>query len=473
MKKLLSVIFVIFLSIASVMLGFSWKNNAESQNSAFAVKESEIQNKEYILDPKNLHSSFYNDKKANDTLFDNEKKALFEGDVIVPKTTGEQKDIDSSYQLRTFRLSETESVFIWIFIPHEYVYNLSVSFETAYGKSASWEISVSALKNKLQESSINENYGWKLFEFPVADAVVSDDIKSNLSETDFYQFKISYKNNNQVLVLESLENNFMFYGIYKATSISQNIEIIRNQSYVTYKLDDEFDSQTSFYINQEIYITKLQDMFDYLIVGDDNFLKNIPDEFTIEVNMKDSNKETNKLEFGGKFVFENSGYHTLSINIKEKSSLRETSVLYYTINIEALEFNIGSFDKNEYELNVDETLFISFKISSEFIKESDFVIEVEDKSLAEVTYYIEGNVCNINLKSLKKGRTKLIVKATGSYSGSYEIVEYKEEVSIEIKNPNEKSSSELFLWLVLGIYGVGFVTFIVISLVKARQTSVK
>jgi len=52
--------------------------------------------------------------------------------------------------------------------------------------------------------------------------------------------------------------------------------------------------------------------------------------------------------------------------------------------------------------------------------------------------------------------------------------EYSRSCNLVVKGENASTKlSTIFLWVILGIYGVALVVFVVISVVKSRQNSVK
>ena len=90
-----------------------------------------------------------------------------------------------------------------------------------------------------------------------------------------------------------------------------------------------------------------------------------------------------------------------------------------------------------------------------------------------MTHYIKDGVCYIQVNGLKEGEFDLIVKAKGERLGTNEVKEYSVKTVAKVIDSDKKSASEVFLWVVLCVYGGGFAIFLIISLVKARQVSVK
>ena len=87
MKKHLSFILAVIISITSVMFAFSWlfspkvKANAES----VVFDEDNLINKVDIVDPNNMNASFFADRVENQNPFDISTKEMMTGYSVVPK----------------------------------------------------------------------------------------------------------------------------------------------------------------------------------------------------------------------------------------------------------------------------------------------------------------------------------------------------------------------------------------------------
>lgn len=474
MKKFVCLCFAILMSITSVMLAFLWQNNTNKFASA-VFSESELKNKVDILNPTQMNSSFQVDAKQNTTLFDQTNEKLMAGSVVVPTASSDTKSVNSVYSISNTTLADNDSIFMWIFIPNEYEYDLSVAFETIDGYSVSWIIESNDLNNMLESSKITEfSYGWRQFEFPVIKANISGEIKANLSQAIFTVLRVSYENDGTLMSIDGVNNNFMFYHIYKADRHSNDVCIVGMQSYVTYKLKESFLDEKIYFVDDEINVSNVQEIFEYLIVGDNNLHQETSNDYSFELSIIDSLNEEYDSAFGTKFVFENSGYHKFVVKVKEyRKNEDNATVLYASKTFNVSNFILGSFTNVDYKVNIDEKKSVTFKLSGYFDAESDIVVAVGDKTLASITYYIKDDICYIKIVGLKEGETKITVKATGKQPGAIESKLYSMSTTLTIENPNTKSASEVFLWVILGVYGVAFVIFLSISLVKARRTGVK
>ena len=480
MKKVFGFILAIVFSITSVMFAFSWLKTDKSASAATPVlefDESKLKNKQEIIDPLNLHASQYLDARENMNPFDEESETMMPGYAIYPKTVGNEEEINSFYIVKDFSLVPSESIYMWVFIPSKLNYELSVEFQTSSNDNyIRWTFSTTKLGNLLEQNAKdNYTYGWRLFELAVSDAEKSGEVNNSLSSHVFSVMKIKYTSyNGEGAFIDVNKNEFAFYHVYIADSFSNKSTIVKSLYYTNYKVKDSFLVMQSFFIDEEILFSSVKDIFEYVYVGQYNLRDYANSNYTWSIIVTDSAGDAHQKTFGEKYIFEHYNTHRIEIMLTEYRTLSPAVILFVSHNVNVGIFTLGSFTNIDYEVDKNETKLITFKFASYFTYDPEtVVVDVTDKTCANTTYYIEGDTCYIKITGLKKGKIKIFVQADGGKVGSYESATYKCLTAVEIKDPNKKSASEIFLWVILGIYGGGLAIFVVISLVKARQVSVK
>ena len=476
MKKHLCFIFALLISITSVMFTFSLffqpKNKTNAYNLDF--NEKDLVGKVDIVDPNDRGVSFLTDMVENQNPFDLTTKDMMTGYSVVPQTINSLKDIDSAYVIDEFSLVPDESIFMWIFIPNEYYFDLTIAFEDESSNRISWTLTRTKLIGLLDNSKVgNFTYGWRLFEFCVSDADMDEMVRDNISYYKFKTLKVSYINKLGTNI-ETNKNKFSFYHVFLAKSYSNQTSIVDSQSYVQYRLNSNFVGDRTYYIDDEILFSNVKSIFDVLIVGQVNLRESLNDNYSFEISVQNSEGNIVNKYFGEKFVFDKIGYHKVSIMVKEYRTDNSEVVLFEKMDFFVDYFSMGAFTNVNYVFEAEEKTEISFKFSKSFLMQNqDIKVESSDKTIAEVTHYIKDGICYIQVKGLKEGEFSLIVKATGSRVGINDVKEYSVKTAAKVVDSDKKSASEVFLLAVLGVYGGGFAIFLVISLVKARQISVK
>lgn len=477
MKKVFGMILAVIISITSVMCAFSWLKLENRKASADVIgldefSESKLENKVDILDPTKLYATYASEQKSQKAPFYVKTETLMEGYTFFP-TENSKREVNSSYYLNEFSVMPNKSIFMWIFIPNENTYTLKLKFETAENYYISWEYGAYELGLIMDATTSAEiTYGWKLFEFCVNDADVSAEISGIISSAVFNKMTISYVSEDGIYI-ENNNNKFAFYHVYQADSFSNWSTIVETVNYANYRVKDNFITD-SYYIDEEIYFTSVVDMFDYLYVGQTNLFENYGTMYSWEIEVIDSDGKTYDKSFGDKFVFAKAGNHRLNFTIYEYKSSSSSAVVYIPYSVNAQMFVFGAFTNIDYEFEKGETKQIYFKISSYFeFDEESIEVLIDDKKKASVTYYVEDGLCHIKVKGLKAGDTSISVRVTGGRRGLNESEVYECSTDIKVTDSDEKSDTEVFLWVILGIYAVGFGIFVVISLVKARRVSVK
>ncbi len=476
MKKQLSFILVLIVSITSVMLAFSWLFQPKVKASAESVvfDEDNLINRVDIIDPNNMNASFFSDMVENQNPFDLTTKEMMTGYSVVPKTINSLKDINSAYVIDEFSIVPDESVFMWIFIPSDYYLDLTISFEDSSSNEISWTFSRAELTVMLENSKLDKYaYGWRLFEFCVSDADMEESVRDNIAFHKFKTLKISYINNTGTY-MESNKNKLSFYSLFMAKSFSNYSGIVDSQTYVQYKLNSNFVGERAYYVDDEVLFTNVKSIFDVLIIGQVNLRDYSNSNYSFEISVQDPNGDVVNKYFGEKFIFDSIGYHRVSVMIKEYRTDSSEVVLYEQLDFYVDYFAMGAFTNVNYIFEEGEKTAITFKFSPSFLTtEDDIEVKSSDKTIAEVTHYIKDGVCYVYVTGLKEGEFDLVVKAKGERLGTNDVKEYSVTTAAKIVDSDKKSSSEIFLLVILAVYGGGFTIFVVISLVKARRVSVK
>ncbi len=477
MKKVFGMILAIALSITSVMLGFSWLKFDDDKQTQAATHieifdEEDLLNKTDILNPEKLYATYANQQSLNKSPFDEKTEKLKTGYTFIP-TENKNKEVNVAYFVEEFTTLPDKSIYMWIFIPNEDVYAFNLSFETTEGYSLSWSFTAYEFEHLIESKSTSEiTYGWKLFEFCIGDAKKSAEITHSYTGYVFNKMSISYTAESNVYQ-DSNKNKLAFYHVYQADSFSSYSTIVDTIEYANYKIKEDFVSDT-YFVDEEIYFTSVVDMFEYIYVGQTNLYESSSSLYAWVMEVVDANGEKHEKNFGEKFVFSKVGSHSINITIYEFKSTGSAAVVYIPIVMRVQNFIFGAFTDIDYRFEKDEPTIIYFKISSYFIfDEESILVFINDKKKADVTYYLEGNMCKITVTGLKKGDTSISVQIDGAKRGAFESKTYKSTTKIVITDEDAKSSEEVFVWVLLGVYAVGFGIFVVISLVKARRVGVK
>ena len=472
MKKVFGMILAIIVSITSVMFAFSWLKFDQKTASAASIydfKESKLQNKVDILGT-NYQIEYSSQLKQNQAPFDEENEKMMTGYSFFP-TEDSLKQVNASYYLNGFSISKAESIFMWIFIPTEQTNKLTLTFE-AGSDYIKWDYETGELLTILKDLSTDMVSGWRLFEFCVNDADMSDGAKNNLSSLSFTKMNLIYANELEVILTET-NNKFAFYHVYKATSYLTESGIAKAQEYSVFKAKEEAFSK-HYFIDEEIYFVSAEDIFEYLYVGQLNLLEYPSTNYSWEFVMIDSESEENDYTFGEKYVFEKYGIHRLNLTLYEYRKDDTAIVMFTQFSFNVERFMLGSFTNIGYKVNVGETKLIKFKISDYFeIVENTLIVEVSNKNKASVTYYLKDNICYIELTGLKDGDIMITAQAQSKNFDSNEPKTYFCTTEVEVVDDDKMSSEEIFLWVIFGVCGTGFAIFVVISLVKSRYDGVK
>ena len=145
------------------------------------------------------------------------------------------------------------------------------------------------------------------------------------------------------------------------------------------------------------------------------------------------------------------------------------------INLYCEKYSPGSFllGKN-YSVTDENSVIISFKLNDLSLTADDFLISLSNNNAQISSYYIEDGVLYICVMGQSKGVSKLTISSNELTVNGVGKVDFSDEVVIDISS--EKREVDLFmiiLWTSFGAFCLGFVIYLLISLVKSRKNDVK
>ena len=195
------------------------QTSAVTNSEEVEFDEDKLTNKQTIVSTNYDELSGYLKEKAtkNNNPFDTKQNKMMQGASITP-TASNIGEVSSTFPVNEFVMDKNSSIYVWIFIPDENYYSLEIKFQTTMGDYISWNFNILRLIELISATtgSSQIQYGWKLFELNLSDAMVSFDIEDIDSYT-FSQMQISYTDSlNQNKKVSS--NTLSFYNVYMATS---------------------------------------------------------------------------------------------------------------------------------------------------------------------------------------------------------------------------------------------------------------
>ena len=472
MKRFLSCVFTFVLSLAFLMPVLSHAKNTSFGANAPTLEESISKNKKVIVNTEknSLSGQLLVQCVENETPFDSENEALKSG-VIIQPTINSYGEVNSSYAVPSFSVDDSKSIYMWIFIPDENLYDIELTFSSTLNGSISWLISNSRLSNMISKSSTL--FGWKQFEFKVGDATKNTTI--DLEEVSFTQLRIKYIDSLSLEYRYS-NNKFAFYDVYVADSYLEQTGIVTESKYVNFKINTEFFYKVSnVFVGDSITISNSRSIFEYIYAGRQN-LKNYPSNtYTFKFTFKNTaSNNAEDVEFEKEYVFEKKGFFAINVQIDEYRTDESINILNYSHTGYCDEFGSGAFSDVNYELKYGEVRSIYFDFSDLLVIDGDVKVTSSNENIVEIqSYEVKNGKCYIQIKAKDDGKVKLSVTLNGHREGTTETLKYTKSTNVTVKEKDNFYIYLIITWIAFGVYFVVIVTFIIISFVKARKFSVK
>ncbi len=462
-KKVLAFLSLIAISITMIIPLFSMG----IKNKASAVEFDE-ENLTEIVDILDINGSGYAEGllSSTGTPFDYKKQEAMPGKILTPNQD-EFNQFDFYQTINGIQLKNSQSVYVWVYIPNSYLKDLSVTLYSASGANISWNISSLDLYSTLVTSLTNISVeGWKLFEFSAQDYSTMSNI-TFLNSTIFTQIKVSYKSS--VTPTEKTNQTLSLYHIFIGDSFSEQTRVIKSLSYYNYKFNEDFLQKiTNKYLYDELKITSRSEIFDNLYAGKTDLLSQSSLAQTLYIYIRNTNGTEHHYKLGQSYIFEEEGFYTITFKVTSQSEA--SNAISKSFYIE--KFNVGYLNSS-YRVDKGDKFVVPFKITPNFIVEDDISITIGDKSVLEASYYIEENVCYIVIEGVDEGTTNLNVSMVGKRDGFDKINTYTYSTKVIVSETGNSVASMVILWTFLGVICTGLVIFLIISFVKARKFGVK
>ena len=463
---------VCLLVIGNVFIVPKATENAQAVSNPLLFDENTIKNQEDIISADEYKYFSGVSHSTNEAPFDNATGQQKTGYVYTPNAD-EFNQVDVSLVVNSFQASASKSVYVWIYIPDDYISALSLTLYTASGEIAKWEFSSSVLTLILENAKIDSLFGWKLFEFSFADATlkVSTD---NLENQTINSVKLVYANDNG-MVKKYSNNKLSFYHMFLGDSVSNESKIVKAQNLVAFKFNSTF-ANSQFFLNDKILINSEQDVFSLLVVGKYNLLEVTNPNYSWKITISQEHlSAVQEIAMGESFYLKNKGWLNINFILSEQLIDFAENIFGKQIQFYVGEFVLGSFQNSALKVNKGESKVFVFYFAKAFDYEKNFVATLSDKKIAKITnYYVKDGVGYVAVTGLKTGKINLSVQAEGKRK-STDLPAETLEVSKILQVVGEKDNKVqiIIMWSICGIYCVSLLIYVVILFVKARRFGVK
>lgn len=465
-----------FLAVSKNMNSSSAETISSYADSSF--DEDSLKNKQTIVstDINELSGYLLTMATENNNPYDTEAGQMMTGASITPTSNSYGEVNSSTFIVNNFSMQNSSSIFMWIFIPDETYYTLNLSFLTKTGESVSWNIDFLTLGNMIIDTSSKTiKYGWKLFEFHLSDAEINFNM-ANIQDLTFETMTISYIDTFE-RNRKTSNNTLSFYDVFVAEHYGSKTNIIKIQEYSYYKLSFEFRTLfDSLYIGDTYTFTSIESIFDSIYVGKYDLKSYTNNNYTWQTVFLKPGEESDSIDFNSEYVFDEEGWYTINIVLREYRSGTDNyqEVLRASVSTYCNEFDLGAFDNASYSLEKGEIISFNFKLVNDFVLDGEIEVVVSDTNIAEATYYVSRNTCQIQVLGKDKGTVTVSVRADGHRVGESETASYEVTTRLTV---NEQDSlwdfKIIILWITLGLYLIGIIIYVIIAIVKHKKHGVR
>ncbi len=435
MKKVL----LFLLSICCLMLpncisSFAYASSLEQ--SAYLIAPSYSQNAEFhgISDEEiNNFSRPVNEKE----------KKIMTGQSVSPKTD-EKNQFEKTFATNAVSISSNQSLYIYLFFSESsYLHDLKIVVSDG-DASLTWQISSEELQSQVMQSSITSRlrFGWILLELPISSASQSGNLQnvSNIS--------IGYNSQD---CNQSSYAKLMFYAPYVDESKNTDIAFIEKQNYYNFSINwgDNIDK---YCVGDRYAVSSWNDMFDYCMLGDVDFLTTQSNLYRFVFEIIDQNGTTQRTNmFSNEFVaqFDIAGTYIFRVTLYDSDG----NWLWKNPDkqVEVEEFVALYLNDGLKNLNINKEYSFDINIGQLVEQYANINVESSNQDVAEA-YISDGKLI---VKTKKSGNAQIKLNVYASRANADEdLYSYTYELSVVDNN-------ESFSWITIII---GSILLIIIAI---------
>lgn len=464
------------------LANFAGFGKIENTASAAVVSEENLNNITDLLttDEQTL-SLMFGTNKVTSAPFDASAGTYMEGKSITPTSTPDKfKQVNENirFSSNTSKLKENQSIYIWVFIPDEpltILYNLTFKLFLGANESITWSFTPNELFNMCAANKglSNVSYGWKLFELNISDATENSSLNTYTNNLSSLQIIFEKKLGDDDLFATAPMTTLSIYHIFLADSVSSASGVVGYSNYSNYKVKESFKNMFSeiYAGDTRVLFKSLADIFKYLNVGKLDLLNANISGYFWQLSISCAGIEE-EYEFDKSYNFYKEGEYKLVLKLKEQHEAVSKTVINYEYTFYINSFKLGNFALPNYSVEEGETKLIVFNLSSGLELDSDILVKCSDNSVATFTYSKKDGRLEVKVTGLKKGIVNLTIEADGHRNGKDKET-FSSSVQIRVQGQQSDTFTKAVLWGSLGILSAILLTFMVISVVKARRNSVK
>lgn len=412
--------------------------------------------------------------EPNCSPFDSETKQRMKGNAITPNADdcGQIMFWQMPFE-NSFSPTKNDSVYVWFYFIDVVSFKLSIQISDDGASNLVWEFdsqNVLAMGTgwKLLLLNINdfdeENYLGKIYN-SITIKYYSE--ANDMTEEEGYE-RYDVKTNDRLMIYHAF--------LSKNAKKVQKSGILVNLDKTFYKFSENFISPSTIYLGQNLKITSPNNIFEYLYV-DKYDLANYASSGKYYWIISVTNPEQIKtnIDFNDTIYFRLEGFYKITIQLYEKNTILNKLIMDAGINLYCEKYSPGSFSLGKtYSVTDENSVIISFKLNDLSLTADDFLVSLSNNNAQISSYYIEDGVLYICVMGQSKGISKLTVSANELTVDGVGKVEFSDEVTINISS--KKREVDIFmiiLWASFGAFCLGFVIYLLISLVKSRKNDVK
>lgn len=461
---------------AALMLSFlpCMKN---SNQTASAVVEDEIGTKVDIIgiNPTNYAGATIEQLAP----FDDKTSQMMEGYSITPYADKYGQVNGISFSVESFKATPNKSIYMWLYLLDVDAFGLTFNVSDGLGNDCLWEFTDGEVRTF--------DYGWVLLELKFSDCEASA-TNTNVYEPTYNTFYVSYKVGDGINIEEYVaetDDRFSIYHVYLANKYNKTTfsgKVDANQKAYS-KFKSDFIAGDLIFKKDEITLSNIKTVFEYLIVGKINLLENPNNsDFIWKIEALEPDGSTMSLDYGDSYMFSTQGHYTINFKLYIKRKLLNQPIDISTElimnenkNVFCDEMALGGFMVGpDYEVYANDVLQIKFKFTPGIDVSGTLTVELSNNNAVIESEYEEDGIYYIKIKGVTAGSTTLSISANAKSPYGAVVKSYKSETKIQIKEIDDsEEQSIVLLWIAFGGFCAFFAGFLINSLVKARKNDVK
>ena len=409
------------------------------------------------------------------TPFDTVTKQRMEGYSMTPDADEYGQVKDFSYNICEgvgYSPSVDDNLLVWVYMIDALAFKLEISLRNASTKKLSWVFD----STKVYDMGT----GWKQLCLKLSDfrqeLEASAEVYTHVN-IKFLCEAAEYEQDYESILTKTTDRISIYHMFTsKNANLVKKSGILNSLDKAYYKFSESFDIEGGVFVGDKLKLEAPSRMFEYFYIGKSDlsdYLTNSKYYWKIFIRTPKAAKVD--LDFGDVVKFYDAGFYYLSIQLYEDLSVDDKRVFSLEKTIRSDDLVLGVFKMGSaFEVAQNKKVLITLTMQESLVDVGEIDISLTNNKAEIESYYQEDGLLKIWVVGKVDGNVSLEISAEAKTKHNTSYQKFSAKASIQVKQADDGVDFFIvLLWIVFGIFCIGIIIYLSISVVSSRKNDVK